>query len=80
MAKFKKRKPEHEIINAVYDLCRRRDYFTYGNNDNYDRMFDLIRMKRPVGEVAAVIWACSDTEYVELGTINEELQECFFGK
>lgn len=38
------------------------DLFTCGSNYNHDRLFDLIRSGEDLRVIAAVIWACSDTE------------------
>lgn len=66
-------------VYAVYQLCVRKQYFTCGCNSAYEKMFDLIRMKRPVGEIAAVIWANSSKDS-DLGTIIEEVSSCIYIK
>lgn len=48
--------------------CIRKNWFTCGTCEQYDRMFAMNREKRPLEEVALVIWLCSE------GVTREEIQ------
>jgi len=54
-------------------LCIRKNWFTAGGNEQYKKMFDMNKEKRPLEEIALAIWLCS--EDVSREEILKELKE-----
>lgn len=46
-------------IDVVYQLCNRYQWFTYGTVEQYDRMFNMVRERKSIHDIATVIWICS---------------------
>lgn len=47
-------------------LCIQNDWFTHGDNDQYERMFKMAQDgEHTIHEIALVIWICSDGYSVE---------------
>lgn len=40
-------------------LCVRKNWFTCGSCEQYMKMFDMNQEKKPLEEIALVIWLCS---------------------
>lgn len=52
-----------EALNAVEEvrqLCMEQGWFTVGDSEQYERMFELIRFRKDCRDVARVIWVCSN--------------------
>lgn len=43
----------------VRQLCIRNNWFTSGSNEQYDKMFHLVKTNAPVAQVAVAIWLCT---------------------
>ena len=54
------------------NLCIKNDWFTSGDNEQYSRLFSLLRTGASVDTLAAVIWTCSS--FSDLNDIKEQLQ------
>jgi hypothetical protein len=60
---MQKGKPMYRLTPFMLrQYCIINKLFTCGSNYNYDRLFDLLRNGEDLRVIAAVIWACSDTE------------------
>lgn len=47
-------------VNDVYIMCNEKQFFTAGTNDQYSRMFDMVKNNVDWHKIALVIWLCSD--------------------
>lgn len=47
-------------VSEIRDLCIKNRWFTNGDNEQYNKLFDLVEWDRPLSELALVIWLCSD--------------------
>ena len=47
---------------SVRQYCIANDLFTCGCNRQYEAMFNMCDMQRPIHDIATVIWICSDEE------------------
>lgn len=43
-------------------LCIRKNWFTEGTNEQYDKLFYANEHGCPIEEIATIIWLCSDSE------------------
>lgn len=70
-AKFSVTEPEY-----LREFCTRKNWFTSGSCEQYRKMFDMNRDKKPLEEIALVIWLCScDVTREEVQKELEELKE-----
>lgn len=58
-------------------LCVRKNWFTCGSCEQYMKMFDMNKEKKPLEEIALVIWLCSkevtrDEAQKELESLHED--------
>lgn len=44
----------------VRSLCIKNDWFTHGTNTQYERLFDRVRDRADIDEIATIIWVCSE--------------------
>ena len=68
---------EYLTVDQVYALCNEHQWFTCGSNNQYDKLFTMVREKAPIEEVATVIWLCSDEKWCRrdiLSVLNEALK------
>lgn len=60
-------------------LCIRKQWFTCGTNEQYEKLFYANEMGCPIEEIATIIWLCSDSEVHcrrdILSELNRELEE-----
>ena len=67
-------------VAEIRSLCIKKDWFTYGTNTQYERLFDRVRDGADVEEVATIIWVCSENVTKEeiikelLPTRNERVE------
>ena len=54
-------------------LCIKNDWFTYGTNYQYEKLFYANEMGCPIDEIASMIWLCSDGEKLTRDDILTEL-------
>ena len=47
-------------VDGVYRMCNAKQFFTAGSNEQYDRMFDMVRNNADWHKIALMIWLCSD--------------------
>lgn len=57
----------------LYQLCNEKEWFTCGTSRQYNAMFDMVRERAPITEIATVIWICS--ENVDKDEIISELNK-----
>lgn len=43
-------------------LCIRKNWFTCGTNEQYEKLFYANEHGCPIEEIATIIWLCSDSE------------------
>lgn len=43
-------------------LCIRKQWFTCGTNEQYEKLFYANEMGCPIEEMATIIWLCSDSD------------------
>ena len=53
------RKPD---VYALREFCIRHNYFTNGDNGQYQKLFDFFEKNEPMHDIALIIWICSDTD------------------
>ena len=47
---------------AVRQYCIANDLFTDGSVSQYERMFDMLDLQKPIANIATAIWLCSVTD------------------
>lgn len=68
----------YEMVERIYQLCNRKQYFNAGSNVQYDMMFYAAKSPEfSCRDVAVMIWTCSVT--AELGQVEQEIQEIHDG-
>lgn len=70
-------KKEYSVTTPekLRSLCIRKDYFTCGTNEQYEKLFYANRHGCPIEEIATIIWLCSDSEEHCRGDIIWELEQ-----
>ena len=58
--------------NTLRQLCIENDWFTCGDNSQYEKLFEANDLGVPTEQLATMIWICSDD--VEYDEILEILQ------
>ena len=61
------------MIEKLCWLCVKRNYFTCGTNEQYQKMFDMARDGATAHDIALVIWVCSDDK--DLSFIEAEVED-----
>lgn len=62
--------------DSLIKFCVQKNWFTCGTCEQYMKMFDMNREKKPLEEIALVIWLCSeDVTREEVQKDLEELKE-----
>lgn len=63
---------EYALVDKIYQLCNREQYFTCGTNRQYDLMFTMAKKpEMSVRDIAVMIFTCS--EKASLGRILSDL-------
>ena len=63
---------EYTLVNKIYQLCNREQYFTCGTNRQYELMFTMAKKpEMSVRDIAVMIFTCS--EKASLGRILSDL-------
>lgn len=44
------------------NICIRHNYFTGGDNRQYEKLFELFENNEQMHDIALIIWICSDTD------------------
>lgn len=66
---------EYTMVDKIYRLCNREQYFTCGSNRQYDLMFSMAKMpETSTRDIAIMIYTCSDGK-ASLGRILNDLNE-----
>lgn len=64
---------EYTLVQKIYNLCNREQYFTSGSNHQYDLMFTMAKMpEMSTRDIAIMIFTCSDGK-ASLGRILNDL-------
>ena len=64
---------EYTLVQKIYNLCNREQYFTCGSNRQYDLMFTMAKMpEMSTRDIAIMIFTCSDGK-ASLGRILNDL-------
>lgn len=63
----------NDAISIMYSLCNRKQYFTHGSNEQYDKFFKMVGEKAPLDSIARVLWVCSDDKF----SFNECYKDCY---
>ena len=64
---------EYTLVQKIYNLCNREQYFTCGSNRQYDLMFTMAKMpEMSTRDIAIMIFTCSDGK-ASLGRILDDL-------
>ena len=64
---------EYTLVQKIYGLCNREQYFTCGSNHQYDLMFTMAKMpEMSTRDIAIMIFTCSDSK-ASLGKILNDL-------
>lgn len=54
---------ENRISNTtLQQLCIKNNWFTCGDNEQYDALFEANKTGAPIEQIATIIWICSDME------------------
>lgn len=66
---------EYTLVEKIYSLCNREQYFTCGTNRQYDLMFSMAKKpEMSTRDIAMMIFTCSDGK-TSLGRILNDLNE-----
>ena len=66
---------EYTLVQKIYNLCNREQYFTCGSNHQYDLMFTMAKMpEMSTRDIAIMIFTCSDGK-ASLGKILNDLND-----
>lgn len=66
---------EYTLVQKIYNLCNREQYFTCGSNRQYDLMFTMAKMpEMSTRDIAIMIFTCSDSK-ASLGKILNDLND-----
>ena len=66
---------EYTLVQKIYNLCNREQYFTCGSNHQYDLMFTMAKMpEMSTRDIAIMIFTCSDGK-ASLGRILNDLND-----
>ena len=66
---------EYTLVQKIYNLCNREQYFTCGSNRQYDLMFTMAKMpEMSTRDIAIMIFTCSDGK-ASLGRILNDLND-----
>ena len=66
---------EYTLVQKIYSLCNREQYFTCGSNRQYDLMFTMAKMpEMSTRDIAIMIFTCSDGK-ASLGRILNDLND-----
>lgn len=57
---------------TLYRVCNDNNYFTCGDNTQYDKLFEANERNASKKELALIIWVCSDNVSIE--DIEENLK------
>ena len=60
------------LLYELRNLCIENNYFTYGCNFQYDKMFKMAETEASVHDIAVAIWIC--TEDASLEDIEEKIK------
>ena len=64
---------EYTLVQKIYNLCNREQYFTCGTPHQYDLMFTMAKMpEMSTRDIAIMIFTCSDGK-ASLGKILNDL-------
>ena len=64
---------EYTLVQKIYNLCNREQYFTCGSNHQYDLMFTMAKMpEMSTRDIAIMIFTCSDGK-ASLGRILNDM-------
>ena len=64
---------EYTLVQKIYSLCNREQYFTCGTPRQYDLMFTMAKMpEMSTRDIAIMIFTCSDGK-ASLGRILNDL-------
>ena len=66
-------KQDKVSVDDVYHLCNEKRWYTRGSNEEYERMFQMIRDGKPLNEVATDIYEHS--EIAKCGNLKIVLDE-----
>lgn len=50
----------------MYEVCNKYQLFTHGTNEQYSKMFRMVEDDSTFGEIAKVLWLCSDKSFTEV--------------
>ena len=66
---------EYTLVQKIYNLCNREQYFTCPSNHQYDLMFTMAKMpEMSTRDIAIMIFTCSDGK-ASLGRILNDLND-----
>ena len=66
---------EYTLVQKIYNLCNREQYFTCGSNHQYDLMFTMAKMpEMSTRDIAIMIFTCPDGK-ASLGKILNDLND-----
>lgn len=57
-------------------LCVRKNWFTCGTNEQYEKLFYANEHGCPIEEIATIIWLCSDENHCRRDILFELKAEC----
>lgn len=62
-------------IATVHRLCNKNQWFTQGDNVQYEKMFRMVEENAPIEEIATAIWLCTDEKRWCRRDILDELRK-----
>lgn len=46
----------------LQNFCIKHNYFTNGDNEQYEKLFDFFEKNESTHDIALIIWICSETD------------------
>ena len=61
----------------LQNFCIKHNYFTAGDNSQYEKLFDFFEKNESTHDIALIIWICSETDKRPAEIALELLQEVY---
>lgn len=63
-------------VEEMYRICNKYQFFTNGDNSQYDKLFDVVREdSEDLPKIVTILWICSEQSYKEIyNTLIKELK------
>lgn len=60
-------------VQAMYNICNKYEWFTAGDNEQYEKLIEMTKGGAGIHELALIIWICSEDKTIR--EIEHTLQQ-----